>query len=486
MKRRTLRVRDGDRKYPFATGPLVEALQAAGVTTDRAMRLARDVEKHYHHRGDRGVDLGEVMQRLQRLVADQVAPEVAAALARQTPPFAALEVVGETGERTPFSRRRLAASLEKLPMAFKEAHGVVRQVELGVRADGRVEVPERELHQRVASALEARFGRDVRARYEATLSLAAELVVVEEAGGGLPFSRGVLAQSLLAIGVDPEISHRLARRTEDRLWRLGSARVTSAQVRRVVRRLLQEEAGDEFARRYLLLRKLRRLERPLVVIVAGAPGVGKSVLAAELAYRLGIARLVSTDSVRQALRSLISPDLSPVLHASTYTAWRAELLQHELAEAKPKRKRVVRGYQMQVQQMSRAIDAIIERNVTEATSVVIEGTHLVPGISPLGQHERAALVEMVLAVADVDDHRQNFARREGHTHRRRPREDYLQHFDEIRMIQDFVVAQAVREGVPVIDTGDFDRAVERAVERVLDALADVSVEGEEESGASDR
>jgi 2-phosphoglycerate kinase len=485
VKRRELRVRDGEQRYPFATGPLVEALQAAGVTTDHAMRLARDVEKHYRSRGERGVDLPDVMQRLQRLVAEQVAPEVAAALGRQTPPFAALEIVGEGGESMPFSRRRLAGSLEKMGMVFKEAHAVARHVELGIRADGRIGVPERELHQRVASALEARFGRDVRARYEATLSLAAELVVVEESGGGLPFSRGVLAQSLLAIGLDPEISHRLARRVEDRLWRLGSARVTSAQVRRVVRNLLHDEAGDEFARRYLLLRTLRRMERPLIVVVAGAPGVGKSVLAAEVAYRLGIARLVSTDSVRQALRSLISPELSPALHASSYTAWRAELLPHEVAEAKPKRKRVVRGYQVQVQQMSRAIDAIIERNVTEATSVVLEGTHLVPGISPLGSHERAAVVELVLAVADADDHRENFGRREGHTHRRRPSEDYVEHFDEIRMIQDFVVAQAAREGVPVIDTGDFDRAVERAVERVLDALTDVSVE-EEGSGDVDR
>jgi 2-phosphoglycerate kinase len=102
------------------------------------------------------------------------------------------------------------------------------------------------------------------------------------------------------------------------------------------------------------------------MLVSPAPaGVGKSVLAAELAYRLGIARVVSTDSVRQALRSLISPELSPILHASSYAAWRAELLPDEIATAKPKRKRVVRGFQAQVQQMNRAIDAIIDRNVKE-------------------------------------------------------------------------------------------------------------------------
>jgi 2-phosphoglycerate kinase len=471
VKRRDLRVEDGLQRYPFATGPIVESLQAAGVATDDAMRLARDLEKHYRQRHEREIDLTELMLRLQRLVGQQAGHEAAAALGRQTPPFTGLEVANEDGQRDAFSRRRLATSLEKLGLAFKEAHGVVRQVEQGLRADGRREVPERELYQRVASALEARFGRDVRARYEATLELAAELVVVEEGRtAGLPFSRGVLAQSLLAIGLDPELSHRLARRTEDQLWRLGASRVSQREVRDVVRRLLQDEAGEEFARRYVLLRSLRHTERPVVILVSGAAGVGKSVLAAELAYRLGIARVVSTDSVRQALRSLISPELSPILHASSYAAWRAELLPHEIATAKPKRKRVVRGFQAQVQQMNRAIEAIVDRNVKEMTSLVIEGTHLVPGLSPGNPDERAMVVELVLMVRDDEDHRENFARREGRTHRLRPSGDYLEHFTEIRMIQDFVVGQAAREGVPVIDTTDLDRAVERAVESVLNTM----------------
>lgn len=471
MKRRELRVVDGEQRYPFAVGPLVEALQAAGVATGDAMRVAAEVEKHVRHRGERTVSVADLMGLLERFAAHEAGSEVAEALSRQTPPFVGLAVVGVDGRRDAFSRRRLATSLEKLGLAFKEAHGVARQVEQGLRADGRREVPQRELFQRVASALEARFGRDVRARYEASLALAAEIVVVEEGRrGGLPFSRGVLAQSLLAVGLDPELSHRLARRTEDQLWRLGSGEVRPQRVRAIVRRLLQEEAGEEFARRYDLLRALRRSQRPVVVLVAGAAGVGKSVLAAELGYRLGIPRVVSTDSVRQALRSLISPELSPVLHASSYAAWRAELLPDEVDTARPKRKRVVRGFQAQVQQMGTAIDAIIGRHLTEGTSVVIEGTHLVPGLSPRVAVENALVADMVLAVHDETDHRDNFGRREARA-KARPSDDYLEHFAEIRMIQEFVLQQAAREGVPVVETGDLDRAVERAVDVVLDALA---------------
>lgn len=471
MKRRDLRVVDGEQRHAFTIGPLIESLQAAGVPTDEAMHIALEVDKHLRHRGAKSVPLEELVARMVRFASEQAGPEVGAALAQQTPPFVSIAVADEGGRPSPFSRRKLAASLEKLGLGFKEAHATVRQVELGLRADGRRQVPQRELFQRVASALEARYGRDVRARYEASLALAAELVVVEPGRlPGFPFSRGVLAQSLLAVGIEPELAHGLARRVEDQLWRLGRAEVAPERVRALVRRLVQEEAGEEFARRYDLMRAMRRSERPVIVVIGGAAGVGKSVVAAELGYRLGIPRVVATDSVRQALRSLISPELSPALHASSYAAWRAELLPDEIETAQPKRRRVLRGFQTQVLQVGAAIDAIIARHLTEATSVVIEGTHLVPGLSPRAATEDAILAEVVLAVADADDHRENFGRREMRA-KGRPSSDYLDHFAEIRMIQEFVLQQAAREGVTVIDTGDLDRAVERSVDVVLEALA---------------
>jgi 2-phosphoglycerate kinase len=159
-----------------------------------------------------------------------------------------------------------------------------------------------------------------------------------------------------------------------------------------------------------------------------------------------------------------------VAAATGVDAYRAELLPEEVSTAKPKRKRVVRGFQAQVHQMGTAIDAIIGRHLTEGTSLVIEGTHLVPGLSPRVGFEPALVAEIVLAVADEADHRENFGRREARA-KGRPSDDYLEHFPEIRMIQEFVLQQAAREGVPVVDTADLDHAVERAVDVVLDALA---------------
>jgi len=469
VKRRDLKIAVDRKKVRFSPGQIVDGLQAAGALTDDALAVARDVERALHESGRSVVPLPELRDRVAQRTREAIGEEVAERWSSQTPPFVPIVLERQSGEPTPFSRRTLAGSLEKLGLDFKEAWSLAQQVEQGIRAEGLDRIGEGELPQRVALALEARYGREQRIRYEATLARPSDLMVIEPDGSEMPYSRGILARSLTSIGLAPELAHHLAKRVEEALWREGGGTVDRSVVRRTVHRLLVEEAGEEFARRYDLMRVVRRPERPIVVMVGGTAGVGKSELAAELAYRLGVVRVVSSDAVRQALRSLIGPDLAPVLHASSYTAWMAELLPAERSRAKPKRKRVIRGFQSQVLQLGTALEAIADRNVTEGTSLMLEGIHVVPGVSP-ARVEGAIVVELMLAVEDEEVHRTRFATREGRTGARRPQAGYLEHFEEIRLLQGWLVRRAHAAGAPVVDVTDLDDAVERAVEHVLEAV----------------
>lgn len=469
MKRGEVRVDWGEESYAFSAGDVVEALQGAGVLTDDALRIARDLEKQLRARESRRVEHEEVMERLEQVVRERVSDEAAKRFRSQTPPFVPLKVVKEKDAET-FSRRTLSHSLEKFGLSFKEAYAIAKQVEQSLRADGYQSIEEDMLAHMVALALEARYGREARLKYEATLSDPVELYVLETDGSRLPYSRGILARSLLTIGLGPELAYNLAKRVEEVLWRSGQRSVPREMVRREVDRLLIEEAGVDFARRYGLIHRLRQSERPVVVLIGGAPGVGKSTIASELGYRLGIPRMVSTDAVRQALRSLISPELSPLLHESSYTAWRAELLPVERVGATPEGVRVIRGFRAQIQQLSTAVTAIIERNLEENSSLVMEGIHLVPGLSPKGPPEGALVVQLILMVEDEDNHRDHFALRERTTHDKRGRDVYLEHFREIRILQEYLLERARAEGVPVVDASDLDQAVDKSMEHVLTSL----------------
>lgn len=469
MKRPDVRVNRGGEQYAYSAGEVVEALQGAGVLTDDAIRIARDVEKHLRSEEIRHVELDDLMSRLEEAVRERVSAEAAQRFRKQTPPFVAMKVTKGTDSET-FSRRTLSHSLEKYGLPFKEAYAIAKQVEQSLRAQGYQSIEEDMLAHIVALALESRYGREARLKYESSLADPVDLYVVEQDGTRLPYSRGILARALMSVGLGPELAYSLAKRIEDILWRSGERHVSRARVRREVDRLLVEEAGVDFARRYQLLHRLRGSERPVIVLIGGAPGVGKSTVASELGYRLGIPRMVSTDAVRQALRSLISPELSPLLHESSYTAWRAELLPPERIDAKPEPLRVIRGFRAQIQQLATAITAIIERNLHENMSLVMEGIHLVPGLSPKHDFEGAMVVELMLMVEDENSHRDHFGLRERQTHDSRDQDVYLEHFREIRLLQEYLLERAREERVPVVDASDFDQAIDKAMEHVLASL----------------
>ncbi len=473
---RDLKVVRGDDTYPYSGGACIEALQSAGVPTEDSVAIVQTFEQEVRTAKVRRIALTDLVARLAAAAGERAGPEAADRLLRQTPPFVPLLVTTDGQEPMRFSRRTLMASLEKLGLPFKEAHAVTRQVEQGIRTEGIERLSRVDLARRVASTVEARHGRAARLRYEAQTHRPFEIRVRGKDGSSFPFSRGILARSLMGIGLGPEFSHNLAKRVEQELYAQGADVVGPADVLGQVAQQLRQEAGEEYARRYLVMRQMHERERPVMLLIGGAPGVGKSAIAAEVAYRLGVPRVVSTDIVRQALRSLIGPELSPTLHASSFTAWRAELLPEEQATAVPQRNRVLGGFLAQVRQLDTAITAIVERSVAEDTSLVIEGVHLVPGTVAEQKVAGATILRVTLVVEDAEDHRKHFAMRESRTGSRMAH-PYLEHFEEIRVLHDFLLERSEAEGVLVVDAADFDSAVERCVDHVLAALLELQRHG---------
>lgn len=483
MSKSDLKVRVADRKTDLSVGRLVDGLQACGIATDDAVDVARATEKDLREQGIKIVDLPDLVERVAAAVSQRVGPEAAERWRRRTPPFVHVMVQHEDGTRVRFSRRRLAVSLEDVGLTFKDAWTFSQHVEQALRSEGIDTVTDAELPGRVATLLEARFGRDARQRYEGSSRVASVLRIRDRDDDTSPYSRGILARSLSALGLEPDVAYAVARTVEYELWNLHRlAGVVDRQtLHDTVTRVLGERTGEEFARRFSLMQRMRRARRPIVVTIGGTAGTGKSEVAAELAYRLGIVRVVSSDSVRQALRSLIGPDLSPILHASSFEAWMADMLPSERDRATPRRKRVIRGFQSQVMQLGTALEAIVDRHMSEGTSLVVEGVHVVPGVRPRPV-ERGTWVGVVLKVDDPHVHRDRFLLREGRTDARRPRDRYVRHFDEIRMLQDWLVRKADAASVAVVDVTDLDGAVDRVMEHVLDEIL-LSDEGRTTTGA---
>jgi 2-phosphoglycerate kinase len=277
--------------------------------------------------------------------------------------------------------------------------------------------------------------------------MAPETIVVRK-GHGLPYSKGLMAQALSATALSQERSFELARLIERRLAERGEPEIDVAELHALAEEVLLAEEGELAAGRYRGWRRLDRLDRPLVVLIGGTTGVGKSTLATMLAARLGVNRVIATDVIRQVLRAFFTVEAMPTVHHSAFEAGG------------------VAGYRDQAERVGTAIAAIVERAAAEAKPVVVEGVHVVPGGVHPRVRERCVLVEALVIVDDPDLHRGHFSLRPGS----RPAERYLDSFDEIRRLQDHLWARAQSERVAIIDNENVDGALARLMELVLDAV----------------
>lgn len=296
-------------------------------------------------------------------------------------------------------------------------------------------------------------------------------IIISEKKHGLPYSKGLMTTSFTATGLSPARAWVAAQRIEDELRESGELRLSVKELREMAATMLERTAGAEYAKRYRKLYEIGKLDKPLIVMIGGTTGVGKSTIATEIAHRLGITRIVSTDSIRQVMRGIFSRDLMPAIYESSFDAWRG-LRVPVPHGANP----VIVGFREQTAVVATGIRSLIDRAVLEGVSTVIEGVHLVPGYIKPQQFENAWVVQLIINVDDEDLHRSHFYIREVQTDGTRPFEKYRGNFGNIRLLGEYIEDLAREHGIPVIHSLQLDRTVADTLEHIVNAVI-----GEEES-----
>ena len=137
-----------------------------------------------------------------------------------------------------------------------------------------------------------------------------------------PFSKGVLARSLTRAEMDPNKAYTFSSQIEAQLKKEGVTLIKLDDLVNVVRQRLKEE-DSEIAVQYGLWKRIRKCQDPLVILIGGSSGVGTSSIAFEVANRLGIRNMISTDMIREVMRKIASKELLPTIYESSYTAYRS-------------------------------------------------------------------------------------------------------------------------------------------------------------------
>jgi 2-phosphoglycerate kinase len=364
-------------------------------------------------------------------------------------------MVEEDGRRRPFMRGILVHSLMERGVPFEDAYRAANQIRQRLR--GRTLVETKELAKALRDILGSAVFDEGRGRLP-------DAIQVTGHGKGLPFSKGILSQSLLAAALEPTQAFDVAREIERALVARGIHEIDRRELRRLSFEILAREAGEQAAERYLVWRRYQEPDKPVVILLGGTSGVGKTSLAVEVAHRLGIARVLSTDSIRQIMRITLSPELVPALHASSYDAYK------RLPPPAPPLDPVIEGFHAQARTVTVGIRASLDRAIAENSSLILDGVSVVPGlVSTAGWDDLAYLIFLVVGTLDEDALRNRFAARAVGAQERAAHR-YLEHFEAICRIQDHFLELAERYDVPIVDNSSFDRSVLLVIRHVTDTL----------------
>ena len=198
--------------------------------------------------------------------------------------------------------------------------------------------------------------------------------------------------------------------------------------------------------------------KPVILLIGGATGTGKSTVASEVGHRLGINRVTSTDVVRQTLRAFFPPAEMPSIHRSSFDA--------------PPGQPLVEAFLDQTKEVLVAVEAAVSRAIREGWSMIVEGVHVVPGMLNVSTAD-ATVVECVLTLEDEATHAGHFWIRDATSGGERPVNKYLDRLDDIRRLQYYVVERARDYGIPVFENSQKNETVGAVIELVLASEAEL-------------
>lgn len=187
----------------------------------------------------------------------------------------------------------------------------------------------------------------------------------------------------------------------------------------------------------LFLEKLTVSKAP-IIILGGAPGVGKTTIGNTLVRELGLSHHISTGFIRAAISELVTSNQSKILGKQSFEVYR-ELKTKDV----PHDVMVLDGVIAQAEILKNPITKCIERARSEGTGIVIEGTHCLPSII-----DHKGLGVQLIGMVDVPNRNTLKGRAQNDNHLNRLlSEDQL---EDICLLQDQFIAMARHHDISII------------------------------------
>ena len=106
-----------------------------------------------------------------------------------------------------------------------------------------------------------------------------------------------------------------------------------------------------------------------IILLSGGTGVGTSSHAFELAKLLHIPTVLSTDAVREVLRTVLGSGVNLALEESTYLVGQTE--HYDTKSEDVQKSEILRGYKMQSKPVFTGVEGVIKRAIKENIPLIV-------------------------------------------------------------------------------------------------------------------
>ena len=379
-----------------------------------------------------------------------------------------LVIDAEEKTRVPFLRGILTRSLQDAGISFEQAYQMASEIRQQL---ANVEIiAASKLREITAEHLRKQSTDKILERYQTQGEPVPTIYVQQDGGNTVPYSSNQLSREFEIVGLSPEQNQVAVAKMFQHLLSRGENLIRGDHLGYLTYRCLHQDPDfdNKIADRYLAWVNFCRSGKPLILLLGGTAGTGKSTVATALASRLEIVRYQSTDMLREVMRMMIPERLMPVLHRSSFNA--GDALPVAPCTDKMKENRVISGYRTQAELLSVPCEAVIQRGLKEKVSLLLEGVHVQPSmLKQIPEDNDAVVIHVMLAVLKQKELKKRIKGRSTSVPQRRS-ERYLANFEAIWHLQTYLLDEADQHDVPIVVNDDKDKVMQEVMGIIVDHL----------------
>ncbi len=369
------------------------------------------------------------------------------------------------GHKAPFLRGILTRSLQNAGLDFNEAYEQAsslrpRLEEIYNKSDSEETIVNTsDLRTHVQKILKDEYSEDISENYLNTSPNLSVIQITTADDQQTAYSRVLHQRCLQSCGIGLDDAILVSDNIHIDLLQQDRLEISSKELREITHKKIVNEIGKSAAARYLVWDEYgHKDKKPLLVLIGGTSGCGKSTLSTKIAGRLNIVRTQSTDMLREVMRMMIPKTLLPVLHQSSFEAWKTlrRIQEDARNDSRSEYDNLIDGYSAQAGLLSSACDAVIQRACRERVSLVLEGVHLYPALMhKIRQETDMIVVPLMKAILKPKQLRHRIKNR-AKVSQQRSSEHYLKNFDTIWQLQSYLLDEADQLNIPIIHNNDLE------------------------------